>query len=356
MFEKNKRINYTELKEFSRKVMRKAGCSEEEAEIVADVLVEADLRGIHSHGVSRLKRYVQHIKERIIEPNKEPDIILETDVSLVVDGNNGVGQYIANKVVSMVTKKAKTSGICIATVRNANHYGIAGYYAEKIAKNNMIGIALTNTAPLVVPTFSKNMLLGTNPIAFAIPANSKIILVDMATSIVSRGKLELYSRQREKIPLGWAVNQKGKGTDDPDLVLENMKNRSGGGLLPLGGEGELFGGHKGYGLSLLVELLTGGLSLGNFSYETYNKQGGISFFFMAIDLNIFGDAESIKKHINKLLVKIKNSEKAENCERICIHGEKEHEKRKENILKGIMLDDPTIETLNELDRLYRKLF
>lgn len=352
MFKKNKRINYFDLKEFSRKIMEKIGCNTKEAKIISEILVEADLRGIHSHGIARLKRYVDHIKDGIIEPNKEPITIFETTNSLIVDGNNGVGQYVSNVVTEKIIQKTQKSGICIATVRNSNHYGIAGYYAEKIAKNNMLGISLTNTAPLVVPTYGKNMLLGTNPIAFAFPLkNNELLLVDMATSVVPRGKLEVYSRVNKEIPLGWATNELGIATTDPNIVLNNMKKKKGGGLLPLGGEGEKFSGHKGYGLGLMIEILTAGLSLGSFSYETYEKKGKISHFFMAIDISIFGNTEKIKDHVINLINVLKNSEKASGQKRIYIHGEKEFEKRKINITEGILLDEKTIDMLNELEKL-----
>ena len=342
------RVPKEKLFKFAMEVMKKIGCNDEKASTVADILVEADMRGISSHGVARLRRYVDHIKEGIIDPSGEPEIVFETPVSLVVDGNNGVGQYIAKFSMKRVIEKAKKSGIGMAAVRNSNHYGIAGYYAEMAVEEGLIGISLTNTAPLVVHTFSREPLLGTNPIAFAFPASGKYpVLVDMATSVVPRGKLEVYSRLGKDIPKGWAVDETGRVATDPKKVLTSLKQRKGG-LLPLGGEGEEFGGHKGYGLALMVELLSSGLSLGSFSYDTYSEKGGITHFFAAIDPAIFGDPERIKKHVEVLIKRLKRAEKVEGAERIYLHGEKEYEKRDESLRYGVEIDGPTYQQLKEL--------
>lgn len=342
-------VNHVNLIEFARNIMLKLSCWEKEADIVAKVLVEADLRGIHSHGVARLKRYVGHINSGIIEVNKESEILYETSISATVDGKHGVGQYIAEQAMNLCIKKAESIGFGIVTVKNSNHYGIAGYYAEKALKSNMMGFSTTNTAPLSVPTYGINMLLGTNPIAIAIPTNDRHpILIDMATTVVPRGKLEVYDRLNKNIPLGWATDEKGKSSDNPAQVLTNMLSRSGGGLLPLGGEGEQLGGHKGYGLNLLVELLTGGLSGGSFSNETYKCKGKICHTFVALKLDSFGNPSDIIEHITKLTTTLKHSKKAEGEERIYIHGEKEYEKRENSIKHGVELDKATIDTLRKL--------
>jgi len=335
-----KKIEYSELKQTVSKIFAKIHCFSKESNAIAEILSEADLRGITSHGVARVPRYINHIKTGIIEINKDPETILETPVSLVIDGNNGIGQYIATKSLEKTIEKAKTTGICLTTIRNSNHYGIAGYYAEKCAHENMIGISMTNTAPLVVPTFGKNMLLGTNPIAVAFPTQGKYpILIDMATSVVPRGKLEVHARNDQDIPLGWATDENGLPSDKPKNILNNMLKKSGGGLLPLGGEGEKYSGHKGFGLGLMVELFTSCLSMGHFSFETYRQKGGITHFFAAIDLNIFGNAEEIKSHTEELVKTIKQSELSQGSERIYIHGEKEYEKREAYLKNGIPLEE-----------------
>lgn len=343
------KVSNEKLLDFTIRVMKKIGCDDERAKVVSEVLVEADMRGISSHGVARLKRYIDHVKEGIINIAGEPKVIFETPLSLVVDGNNGMGQYIAKKSMRKAIEKAEKQGIGIVAVRNSNHFGIAGYYAEMAAKMNLVGISLTNAAPLVVHTFSKEALLGTNPIAFAFPTNGKYpILIDMATSVVPRGKLEVYYRQNKKIPVNWAVNETGHSTTDPERVLSNLKNRKNGGLLPLGGEGEKFGGHKGYGLALIVELLTSGFSLGAFSYETYKGKGKITHFFAALNPSIFGNAESIKEHITNLINTLKSAEKANVEKTIYVHGEKEYERREKSLIYGIEIGDSTYVALRKI--------
>ena len=342
------RISREKLLTFTANVMKVMGCSDEKANVVAEVLVEADMRGVSSHGVARLRRYVNHIRDGIIDPHGEPKVIYETPISIVIDGNNGVGQYISKFSMERVIEKAKKTGVGLAAVRNSNHFGIAGYYAEMAVKEGLVGVSVTNTAPLVVHTYSKEPLLGTNPIAFAFPTNGKYpVLVDMATSVVPRGKLEVYSRLNKKIPEGWAVDETGHVSTDPTKILLNMKQRKGG-LLPLGGEGEKYGGHKGYGLALIVEILSSGLSLGAFSYDTYIGKGKITHFFAAINLEVFGNPEEIKNHIQNLLIRLKNAERAEGAERIYIHGEKEYEKRERAFDDGVEIDEPTYKQLKEL--------
>lgn len=341
------RIDSRKLFNFAKQVMKKSGCSDSEAEEVATVLVEADLRGIHSHGVARLKRYVDHINAGIIKPKAEPQLINETPLGVVYNGNGGVGQHVSMLAMNRCIEKAGSYGVGFCSVKNSNHFGIAGYYAEMASKKGHIGIALTNTAPLVVPTFSKEPVLGTNPISVAIPMNNNTFLLDMATSVVPRGKLEVYNRLSKALPQGWAVNSDGLPTSDPSEALVSLSNRSGG-LLPLGGAEELFGGHKGYGLSLLVELLTAGLSLGKYSKETYNQRGEICHFFGAINLEIFGDKNSIIKRISEIVKSVINSKKAKGSFKVYYHGEKEYIKRHKSLNEGIELDFPTIESLDIL--------
>ncbi len=329
-----KEVKVNELKDFVEKVFKKLGVKEDKAWIIADVLVEADRRGIESHGVARLKRYVDGIKEGIMIADAEPEIIKETPVSLLVNGNGGMGQIIAYEITKRCIEKAKKNYMCFAAIRNSNHYGIAGYYSFMALKENMIGISLTNAAPLVVPTFGKNAILGTNPISVGFPSKDGYdFLLDMATSTVPRGKLEVYARKEKKIPLMWATDENGKPTDDPKRVLENFTERKGGGLLPLGGGEELTGGHKGYGLGMLVELFTGVLSGGSFGTDVYGKKGepaDVCHFIGVINPEAFIGKENLKERVSGLSHMIKNSEKAEGHGRIYIHGEKEFELEEKN--------------------------
>lgn len=342
-----KTVQATQLKSFAESIMLETGCNGAESKVVAEVLVEADLRGIFSHGTARLKRYVDHIASGIIRPNTEPKLIFESKLAAVYDGRGGVGQRIASIAMEKTLEFAENCGIGFCGVRNSNHYGIAGYYAEKAAEKDFIGVSTTNTAPLVVPTYSKEPVLGTNPIAVSFPLNNKTFLLDMATSVVPRGKLEVYDRLSKEMPDGWAVDESGNSTNNPTVTLKALLNKLGG-ILPLGGLGEMFGGHKGYGLSLLVELVTAGLSQGKFSKETYNERGEICHFFGAIDLAIFGDREEIARSCTRIVDEVANSEKATGQSKIYYHGEKETLKRLQSLEKGVELDLKTVESLDKL--------
>jgi LDH2 family malate/lactate/ureidoglycolate dehydrogenase len=231
---------------------------------------------------------------------------------------------------------------------------MAGLWAEKIASHDMIGMAFTNTRNCAIPTYGRRRILGTNPIAVGIPEENKnrgIFLLDMATTTVAHGKVEVYDRRKKPMPLGWAVDENGIGTTDA-TEFEHMflARDTYGGHLFLGGEGEENGGHKGYGLGLLVELLCSGLSLGMSTLETFRDGhgSGITHFFGALRLDLFGDPKELKKHIGKILDAIRESEKATGQERIYIHGEKESESRATALKNGVLIDDATRDFLESL--------
>ncbi len=342
------RVSYDELMELAVKVMRKVGCDEEEAEAVALNVVEAEARGIHSHGVARLKRYSSHIQQGLIVPGRKPVTVYETPISAVWDGMHGVGQYISTKAMERAISKADMYGIGIVTVRDSNHFGFAGIYAEMAVKRDMIGIALSNTAPLCVPTFASEPLLGTNPIAVAIPTTGKYpFLLDIATAVISRGKVELYSRLGRKLPIGWIIDREGRDVVDPDLALQGLATQQAL-VLPVGGKGEELGGHKGYGLALLVELLTAGISLGSPSYDTYKERGKIAHTFMAIKLELFGQVEHVKAHFQDILDRIRNANRLPNADRIYVHGEKEYEERERAIKEGITIERNVLEMVKDM--------
>lgn len=347
-------MDYKELMRFTEEVMQAVGCDKKRATIVAKVLVEADLRGIASHGVARLKRYVDHMAQGLIDPAAEPCVVKESPLTTTIDGNSGVGQYLADLAMEEAIAKAKRTGFGFVSVRNSNHFGIAGFFAEQCVEHNMLGIALTNTGPYVVPTFGKLPLMGTNPIAVAFPTSERFpVLIDLATSVVPLGKLETYARLQQPIPEGWAVDQTGRSATDPARVMHDIKASGRGGILALGGEGEEFSGHKGFGLALLVELLTAGLAQGSWSAETYREVGGICHFFGAIRLDLFGDPAAIRKHFTYITQEIRSSERADGAERIFIHGEKEYEARERSLQKGVSIGDATYGGLEELAQEFR---
>ena len=328
------------------------GYSEKEAAITARILVEADARGIPSHGVSRLDFYRKNIQGGFAKPGAEPEIVWQTPVSLVVDGHDGVGAYISDWSVGKMIALAQQTGTAFCAVRNSNHFGIAGFWAEEVAKNNMIGMAFTNTRTCGIPTYGRERVLGTNPIAVAIPEDEgKFFLLDMATTTVAHGKVEVYDRRKKPMPPGWAVDEQGVGTTDA-TAFEHLfyTNPRYGGHLFLGGEGEESGGHKGFGLGLLVELLCSGLSLGMSSLSTFQKGNGsgITHFFGALRLDLFGDPRALRAHISDILNPIRRGEKAQGQDRIYIHGEKETEARARALQEGIFIDDATCTLLDSL--------
>jgi LDH2 family malate/lactate/ureidoglycolate dehydrogenase len=237
-------------------------------------------------------------------------------------------------------------GVGFATVRNSNHYGIAGYYAMMALEEDCIGISMTNASVLVVPTFGRDAMLGTNPIAVAAPAGEEpAFVLDMATSTVPRGKLEVYKRLEKPLPLGWATDEDGEPSTDTERVLKNLNQRLGGGLLPLGGAGELLRGYKGYGLSLLVDILCGVLPGAAYANLVYPKDeegnplpSAIGHFFGAWRVDAFRPVDEFKAAMDDLQQRLKNAPKAEGQDRIYIHGEKEHEEAKRNAREGVPLN------------------
>jgi len=335
-------VAYENLRKLCEEILLSENFNIEAAHEIVDVLLEADLRGIPSHGVARLGRYIKERDSGNILLDSKPSIVHDTPISATIDGNGGPGQCVSNYAMDLAITKAKKSMIGLVSVRNSNHYGISAYYSEKALSEKMIGIAMTNSYPLVVPTFGKEAILGTNPFSVAIPGSKKDFILDMATSVVTRGKLEVYDRLGRDIPNGWAVDETGSSTTSPRRVLNNFNNRNPGGILPLGGSDEDFGGHKGFGMALLVDLLSAGLSLGTWSAKTYSSsQAGVCHFFGCLDLKLFGEASHLVRHMERIVDEIVSSDKAKGHEKIYYHGEKEALARKRSLESGIELDNKT---------------
>ncbi len=337
------RIDVSILREFCTNVFCRMGVSPEDAAITVDVLIAADQRGITSHGVQRLKRYVDGIRSGVIKPEADFKLVKETPNTLLVSGGDGLGQVISFKAMQLVITKALQNNVALAVIRDSNHFGIAGYYAMMALEYGLIGISLTNAVPNIAPTFGKERLLGTNPIAIAIPSGeNRPIVLDMATSTVPFGKIEVYQREGKKLPLSWALDGNGNACADPSRVINDKSCSKFGGLFPLGGSGEESGGHKGYGLSLVVDLLCGVLSGSQFgpNIHAFNNTLGrpsnkVSHFLGAINIEAFIDLNIFKTAVDSYVNLIRNSAKAKDCNRIFIHGEKEFEqfeKQKESVL------------------------
>ena len=334
------------LTDFCVRVFRKLGVPEGDARITAEALVIADLRGIDSHGVARLRRYVDGLRTGIMLANPKIKVVRETPATALIDAGAGLGQPVSHRAMRKAIDKAKKVGAGFVTVCNSNHYGIAGYYAMMALEHDCIGMSMTNADVLVVPTFGRNAMLGTNPIAVAAPAGKeRPFVMDMATSTVPRGKVEVYDRLDKSMPMGWATDDRGVGTDDAHKVLDNLKNRRGGGLLPLGGEGELFSGYKGYGLALWVDVFCAVLSGASYATLVYPKNAegkplpaNLGHFFGAWSVDAFRPVKEFRAAMDDLQGLLKNTPKAEGHERIYIHGEKEYEKAELYAREGIPLN------------------
>lgn len=356
MTENTERVPADKLRSFCTAALEKLGVSKEDASITANVLVEADLRGIDSHGVARMSRYVSGIQQGMMKPKANPRVVHQTPCTATIDADAGLGQPVSHWAMQLAITKAKENSLGFVAVRNSNHYGIAGYYAMMALAEDMIGICTTNTEVIVVPTFARNAMLGTNPIAIAVPAGKeRPFVLDMSTSTVTRGKLEVYARLEKTISLNWATDEKGIATDDPARVIQNITNRSGGGLLPLGGALEESGGHKGYGLAMAVEIFSAVLSGALYADRVYPKTengdplpSGIGHFFGAMRIDAFRPKDEFKHDMDDLIHRLKNAPKAKGATRIFIHGEKEFEQAQKLEKLGIPVNPKVIEELRAI--------
>lgn len=318
------KYSYEQLKTFCEDCFCHFGFTPDESGIITDVLLMSDLFGIESHGMQRLARYHKGIEKGLIKVDAKPEIVFETPVSAVIDGHDGMGQLISHKAMEIAIEKAKKVGMAVVTVRNSNHFGIAGYYAKMACDAGLLGMAMTNSEAIMVPTFGRKAMLGSNPIAVAMPAEPYDFFFDASTTVVTRGKLEIYNKLGKPLPQGWALDKDGKGTTDAADVLKNIVAKKGGGIMPLGGETEQTGSHKGYGYGMFCEIFTSILSMGLTSNHTHTDgKGGTCHGFLAIDPAVFGDAAAIKEHLSVFLKELRESPKKEGETRIYTHGEKE---------------------------------
>jgi LDH2 family malate/lactate/ureidoglycolate dehydrogenase len=345
-----------ELQAFCVRAFEEMGVSPGDAAITADVLIQANLRGIDSHGVARLARYVNGLGDGVMVAQPQETVVVETPTTITLDAGAGLGQPVSHRAMTMALEKAREYGCGFATVRNSNHYGIAGYYAMMALEEDMIGISTTNAAVLVVPTFGRDAMYGTNPIALAVPAGEeRPFVMDMATSTVPRGKLEVYNRGEKPLPLGWATDHLGVPTDDAGQVLDNFVKRAGGGLLPLGGAGEEFSGYKGYGMGLMVEILSAVLPGAAFLTSVYPKDkagkpqpADLGHFFGAWRVDAFREAGAFKADMDAMIRELKSGNLAQGAERIYLHGEKEFEEAGRREEQGIPLEAKVEASLKQI--------
>lgn len=347
------RFERSQLEEFCQSIFTALGLSDADSRTSAQVLVTADAIGIPSHGVGRLWRYVNGLKTGQMKAIA-PEIVTETPGSLVIDAKGGMGPPVSVLAMDGIIRKAKDNGTAFGCVKDSNHFGIAGYYARMALKEDMIGIAMTNTAALGVPTFGRKVMFGTNPLAFAAPADrEQAFVLDMSTTVVPRGKIEVYDRQEKELPAGWAVDKRGLSAHDPRRTLDDMLDRVGGGLLPLGGIGTEFGGHKGYGLAVMVDILCSvlcGAPHGQNVFDTQETSARVSHFFGAIRIESFREPKEFKADMDRMLQELRETPPAENEERVYYAGLREMEREAETHDKGVPISQKTHAMLEKLGK------
>jgi L-2-hydroxycarboxylate dehydrogenase (NAD+) len=307
------------------------GVPAEEAAVCADVLITADKRGIDSHGIGRCKTiYYDRIQDGIQFPITQFDIVKETETTAVIDGHDGMGHVISKRAMQMAIDKARRYGLGMVTVRNSTHYGIAGYYALMACEAGMIGMTGTNARPSIAPTFGVENMLGTNPLTLGCPTDEAFpFVLDCATSVSQRGKIEVYARAGKEIPPGWVIDREGNTRTDTLQILKDLVKGTAA-LTPLGGLGEDTAGYKGYGYATFVEILSAALQEGSFMKQLLGYEDGkkvpyhLGHFFVAIDVEHFVPLASFRRIAGDILRGLRASDKAPGAERIYTAGEKEH--------------------------------
>ena len=339
------------VRRYCEEIFRRHGFGEEACRQIVDVVLTADLYGIESHGIQRMQRYHDSLVRGLVDVNAKPEIVFETPLSAVIEANQAMGQTTAHMAMRMAIDKAKQHGFGAVTVRNGNHYGIAGYYAKMATAEDLMGGSSTNTEAIAIPTFGRQPMLGTSPLALGMPADPYDFLFDCATTVVPRGKIEIYNKRGLPLEPGWAADEYGRSCADAWHVLDNINQKAFGGIFPIGGESTLTGSHKGYGLGIIAEIFTGILSGGDTSPHVKNGgMGDTSFGFFALDYGLFGDKKAIRARVSALLQELRDSAKAEGHDRIYTHGELEVESTRDKQAYGIPASGKTVEELVAIGR------
>ncbi len=347
------RINHLDLKKLVSTVFQTLNITKEDADTVADVIVTADLMGISSHGIQRLRRYVDGIKTNNVDIKSDIKVIEDHKAVALIDADNGLGQIATTKAVNLAIRKAETYGIGLVLVRNSNHFGIAGYYSLKVVDKGLIGMTLTNSEKLVAYTHSLGRTLGTNPIAVGIPRrNPPPILFDAATSVVPVGKIEVYRKLGREIPEGWVIDEFGEtNSGDASQIYKKIRENKAA-ILPLGGIGEELGGHKGSGLSFLVDMASGILSGSawgtHVGYTVANKPANVGHTLLAINIEAFMSKNEFFNRIEQYVQEIKSTPKHPKVDRIWIPGEKSWLTKQTRMKIGIPVSKTIYEDLKKL--------
>lgn len=346
-------FTHAQLKDFTYRIFIKIGCPVEQAELATEVLLNADLRGIDSHGIARLSGYVRLWEAKRVNATPNIRVVHESPSTAVVDGDSGLGLVVAPKAMEIAIAKARIAGTGWVAVKNSNHFGIAGHHAMMALEHDMIGMAMTNASPLVAPTFSVERLLGTNPIAVAIPADKQPPFVaDFATTTAANGKLEILQRKNKEAPLGWVQTKEGNPSTDANEA------KHGGALIPLGSDRE-HGSHKGFCLGAWVDIFSAVLSGANygpwvppfvaFLNPPNDPVGdGIGHFVGAMRVDAFRPAAEFKQHMDNWITRFRSAKTVTGQERVIIPGDPEREMVAERLKGGIPLNPKVVEDLNVL--------
>ncbi|WP_050184380.1 Ldh family oxidoreductase [Domibacillus robiginosus] len=331
-------IQKEELEKCVLEIFQAAGLNEEQASIVARHLVLANLRGIDSHGVSRVDIYTKRLDLGIMKKKTEINVVKETPSSMLLDGGGGVGIVLATKGMQLAVEKAKKTGIAIVGINHSSHCGMLADYTAYAAQNNCIGLAVTNAPSSMAPWGGKEGYFGTNPLSYGVPAGKEIdIVFDMATSVVARGKITLARKNNQEIPIGWAISKEGYPTTDPTEAGEGL-------VLPVGGP-------KGYGLAFFIEVLSGLLTGAAFGpyisslYKDLNKSQNVGQFFLVIRADLFEELDSFKGRMDQMIEEIRNIPLAHGYDRIYLPGEIEYERSKKLAVEGIPLSKNVLDEL-----------
>ena len=355
------KYSFDRLHQFAVNLFIKIGCFNDQAIEAANVLLSADLRGVDSHGVARLVGYLRLYEKNRINPHPQLSVVHETPSTAVVDGDAGLGLVAGPYAMRLAIEKAKNVGTGWVAVKNSNHYGIAGYHAMMALEADCIGISMTNASPLVAPTYSKERLLGTNPIAVAVPAGDEPPFVaDMATTTAANGKLEILQRKNESAPMGWLQDKEGQPTQAAQGIVE------GGALLPLGGDRE-HGSHKGFILGSIVDILSAVLSGANYGpwvppFVSFldpdpNPVGeGIGHFFGVLRIDAFRPAFEFKTHMDIWIKRFRNAETINETNKVIIPGDPERQMEQLRRKEGIPLLDTVVKDLQSLSEQYQVKF
>lgn len=338
MSEESIRIQPVQLLEFTTEVFKKVGVPDQEAMWIAESLVEADVMGVDSHGVSRIPIYVKRLETGVVNKVSRLDVVAEYPGALVLDGCNSMGIVTGVRAMEMAIQKAETSGAIFVTVRNSNHFGIAAYFTRRALTKDMIGYAASNAPSTMAPWGGIRPYMGTNPFSVAVPAGKELpIVVDMATSVVAQGKIILAAKEGKSIPLGWAITKEGEPTTDPKAALEGT-------VLP-------FGGPKGYAIALLIDILSGVLSGAAFGpylnnmWKDFQNPQNVGHCFAVIDVKKFIPIREFKSKIDMMIREIKSSPKAKGVEEIFLPGELEYRRKVIYEKEGIPLGKKVFDDL-----------